>query len=63
MLNDITMLFTYPIHILQSFIGYEDAILEVISNSHVPGAEFGGKRTNLADPPGRNAGIFRLGGI
>ena len=43
MLHDITMLFTY----FASFIGYEDDNLEVISNLHIQGAKFGGKRTNL----------------
>ena len=37
--NTIYILFTY----FASFIGYEDDILEVISNLHVPGAKFGRK--------------------
>ena len=49
MLHDIIMLFTY---LFVSFIGYEDAILAIedaISNLHVQGANFGGKRTILAE--------------
>ena len=30
-------------------MGYADDILEFISIMHVPGAKFGGKRTNLAE--------------
>ena len=37
--------FTYFV----SFIGYEDDILEVISNLQVQGATFGGKKENLAE--------------
>ena len=43
--NAIYILFTY----FASFIGYEDDILEVISNLQLQGAIFGGKRTNLAE--------------
>ena len=43
----------YAIYILltyfASFIGYEDDILEVISNLHVQGAKLGGKKTNLEE--------------
>ena len=38
--NAIYILFKY----FSSFIGYEDDILEVISNLHVQGAKFGGKK-------------------
>ena len=38
-------LFTY----FAPFIGYEDDILEVISNLPVQGAKFDGKGTNLAE--------------
>ena len=44
MLHDITttiyIIFTY----FASFIGYEDDILEVISNLHIQVAKFGGKK-------------------
>ena len=40
MLHDITMLFTY----FAPFICYEDDILEVISNLHIQGTNFGGKK-------------------
>ena len=43
--NAIYILFTY----FASFIGYEDDILEVISNLHVQGAKFGGNKENLAE--------------
>ena len=42
MLHDITKLFTY----FASFIGYEDYILEVISNLHNQRAQFGGGKKN-----------------
>ena len=38
--NAIYIVFTY----FASFIGYEADILEVISNLHVQGAKFGGKK-------------------
>ena len=43
-LNAIYILFTY----FASCIGYENDILEDISNLHIQGAKHGGKRTNLA---------------
>ena len=43
MVHDITMLFTYYLPSFESNIGYEDDILEFISNLHVQGAKFGKK--------------------
>ena len=43
------MLFTYYLSTyFPSCIGYKDDILDVISNLHVEGAKFDGKKANLA---------------
>ena len=41
--------YLHTICMFASFIGYEDGILEIISNLQVQEAKFGGKRTNLSE--------------
>ena len=39
--------YLHTIYIFASFIGYEDDILKFISNFHVQGAKFGGKKGQI----------------